>query len=656
MRILLLEDNAIDAELTKRSLSGSIPECTIAIAPTLKVAREFVKKGTAFDLALLDINLPDGNGMDLLMEIRKSGLNMAVVMITGSGNEEVAVAALKAGADDYVVKSLDYISRLPGILDIAIHNFKKNLQLKSENIHVLYIEHTHTDVDLTARHLKQFAPFIHIDAIPTAEEALVLLTEAGSENGKYNVILMDYRLPGLNAMELIKIIRQEHKLSIPIIIVTGQGSEEIAVLMLKLGADEYVTKSKNYLYRLPSLIINCYQRNELKRKQAELTESEYKYRLLADNSGDVIFVLDVNLNYTYISPAVKSLRGFGQKEALKLKLIDVLAPESYEKAVVIFNEILTEAGENPKIPNTIRVLELEVFKKDKTTICVEIKASVIRDENNIPIGILGVTRDITDRKKASDELRKLSRAIEQSPTSVLITDTNGTIEYANPKFTELTGYSLEEIKGKNPRIFKSGYTSTTEYKNLWKAITSGNEWRGELCNKRKDSSLFWEQASISSIKNDKGQIIHFLALKEDITEKKKNEEELIKAKEKAEESDRLKSAFLTNMSHEIRTPMNGILGFSDLLKEPGLSSDEQQKYIGIIEKSGERMLNTINDLIDISKIEAGQEEIKESYINVNEQIDFLYNFFKPETSKNNIDFSFVKSLSDHAAVVHTDKL
>ncbi|MEA3391692.1 MAG: ATP-binding protein, partial [Candidatus Marinimicrobia bacterium] len=147
----------------------------------------------------------------------------------------------------------------------------------------------------------------------------------------------------------------------------------------------------------------------------------------------------------------------------------------------------------------------------------------------------------------------------------------------------------------------------------------------------------------------------FATIFSDITERKEIEQELIIAKEKAEESDQLKSAFLANMSHEIRTPMNGVLGFSNLLKKPGLSGESQEEYISIIEKSGHRMLNTINDIIDISKIEAGQVEISISDTNINKQIEDLHAFFKPETDKKGIQLFCIHLLPVHGITVRTDR-
>lgn len=267
--------------------------------------------------------------------------------------------------------------------------------------------------------------------------------------------------------------------------------------------------------------------------EKSLQESETKYRLIADNSGDTIFVLDIDLNFTYISPAVKIMRGYEPEEAMKLKINEALTPVSYQKAVETISELLKDKSYLNKNEVFIKTIELEMFRIDKTTVWTEVKASLILDDNKNPIGFLGVTRDITEKKKIIDDL--------------------------------------------------------------------------------------------------------------------------IIAKEKAEESDRLKSAFLANISHEIRTPMNGILGFAQLLKEPNLKGGEQKKYIKIIEKSGNRMLNIINDIVDISKIEAGLVEMRISETNINEQLDYAYTFFKPEANKKGIQLIQNITLSKQEATINTDR-
>lgn len=262
--------------------------------------------------------------------------------------------------------------------------------------------------------------------------------------------------------------------------------------------------------------------------------------------------------------------------------------------------------------------------------------------------------DLTERKNAEKQVKLLSRAIEQSTVTVVITDKNGNIEYANPKFTEITGYTIAEVQGKSTRLLQSGKQANEFYQNLWNTILSGNDWHGEFQNRKKNGELYWESAVISSILDNQGDIAFFFAVKEDITEKKKMLEDLITSKVKAEESDRLKSAFLANMSHEIRTPMNGILGFADLLKQPNLSGTTKNEYISIIEQSGARLLSIINDIVDISKIESGQMKVSFSETDVNEQIEYIYSFFRPEIEKKGVKLSLNIALPSKEAVINTD--
>lgn len=296
-------------------------------------------------------------------------------------------------------------------------------------------------------------------------------------------------------------------------------------------------------------------------------------------------------------------------------------------------------------------------------------------ENGKPKWLRGLMIDITRSKIAEENLRILSQAVEQSPVSIIITDTSGIIQYVNPKFVETSGYNPEEIIGQSPKILKSGHTSQKEYKKLWQTISGGGEWRGEFYNRRKNGTFYWESANISPIIDAKGAITHFISINEEITyrkeldfllkqkiheigiqneEYKRLNEELITAKDRAEESDRLKSAFLANMSHEIRTPMNGILGFAELLKIPDLSGEEQQSYIRVIEKSGIRMLNIINDIVDISKIEAGLMQVDIKDTNINEEIDHIYAFFRPQVEARQLLFWFNKGLPTEEATIKSD--
>jgi PAS domain S-box-containing protein len=243
------------------------------------------------------------------------------------------------------------------------------------------------------------------------------------------------------------------------------------------------------------------------------------------------------------------------------------------------------------------------------------------------------------RRKAEEQLRKLSRAVEQSPSSIVITDLAGDIEYVNPKFTQVTGYTSDEVMGQNPRILKSGVMSQEEYKHLWDTITAGQEWRGEFHNKRKDGTLFWEMASISPVVDVNGVVTHFVGIKEDITKRKHTEAELQRAREEAISATRAKSVFLASMSHEIRTPLNAIIGMTTLLMNSDLPTDERD-YVDTIRICSDALLNIINDVLDFSKIEAGRLELNNQPFSLRHCVEESLDVMATKAAEKRLDLSY----------------
>ncbi|MFQ5631922.1 MAG: PAS domain S-box protein, partial [bacterium] len=239
-------------------------------------------------------------------------------------------------------------------------------------------------------------------------------------------------------------------------------------------------------------------------------------------------------------------------------------------------------------------------------------------------------QEISERKRAEDALRKLSHAVEQSPVSIIITDTEGNIEYVNPKFKEVTGYTSEEVFGKSPRILKFGETPPEEYKRLWETITSGKEWRGEFHNKKKNGELYWELASISPVTNLKGEITHFLAVKEDITERKRADEQirnqnvlLEKAvQEKQHEMEHLMERLVRqeklaaigqisgSIAHELRNPLGAIkqsIFFLNRLYENNTmetSNAKVKEHLNLVAAEIDTADRVISDLLQMTKVEA----------------------------------------------------
>jgi PAS domain S-box-containing protein len=228
----------------------------------------------------------------------------------------------------------------------------------------------------------------------------------------------------------------------------------------------------------------------------------------------------------------------------------------------------------------------------------------------------------TDRKQIDEELRKRSLAVNQSASIFVITDLDGIIEYVNPAFSRITGYSSQEVIGKSTKILKSGKHPSRFYQKLWETILSGETWKGEMVNRKKDGKLYWEFAIISPVKNPDGKITHFVAIKEDISERKEMESQLLAAKKIAESANKAKSEFLAKMNHEIRSPMNGIIGMIEVLLDSDLSG-EQRESAQIAKTSASHLLSLVNDNLDYSKIEANKLKLEKIKFNLRELVEEL---------------------------------
>jgi PAS domain S-box-containing protein len=388
-----------------------------------------------------------------------------------------------------------------------------------------------------------------------------------------------------------------------------------------------------------------------KRKQAEeaILNEKQLLRTLIDNLPVTIYVKDHEARKMVANKADLEVIGAASEA-------EVLGKTDLET----FNDEIGERGylDDLKVlrTGTPVINREEVFQNEKGNQRWLLTSKIpIYDQAGNITGLVGIGRDITEQKKANETIQKMSKSIEQSPSSVVITDVYGNIEYVNPKFTEVTGYTAEEAIGKNPRLLKSGLMGPEVYKNMWDTISLGEVWRGELQNKKKNGELYWEWATMTSIKNEEGQITNFIAIKEDISARKKMEADLIIAKEKAEENDRLKSAFLANMSHEIRTPLNSIIGFSELLSDPDFKSDDRFEFARIITNSGNNLLAIISDIMDISKIEAGQVEVHKSIFSVKGLIHDIYSEYRMKASNKGIELLISPALPLEEILIDSDQ-
>ncbi|HLN74459.1 MAG: PAS domain S-box protein [Methylococcaceae bacterium] len=351
----------------------------------------------------------------------------------------------------------------------------------------------------------------------------------------------------------------------------------------------------------------------LERKKNEIRQraSEARYRKLFETSKDGIIILDdPNGNIIDVNPYFCQLLGYSQKEILNKSLWNIgifknisdteeLIKELQHKDYICYDNILlsTKNGKPVHVEFTVNSYMVE---QQKVVQC------------NI--------HNITERIQAEKKIHTLRKAIEQGPSAITITNAEGKVEFVNNKFVELTQYQPSDVIGRCPRIFNPGHLSKDQYAELWDTLKSDRIWEGQIMNRRKDRTYFWEETTISAVKNLDGSISNFILIQNDISEKKQIIQDLILAKEKAIESDMLKTAFLANMSHEIRTPLNSVIGFSELMIDDEFDQTQLTHFAKIINASGTKLLSIISDIMDLSRIEAGEIKVDKRKLSVNQLI------------------------------------
>ncbi len=285
IRVLYAEDNSHDAELTRSFFTGSVPDISLDIVRTGSECLDRLQ-AQSFDALLLDHRLPDMDGAELLKEIARRALTLPIVMVTGAGDEELAVRLLRLGASDYVPKAGTYVQSLPDVLRTTVAEHRRRdqqgLPIRPRRRRVLYVERNDADIDLTVKHVGEYAPHLEIEPVRSSADGLRAL-----QSGRFDLVLTDLRMSDLNALEFLREARQRG-LQIPFIVITGKGDEAAAVAALKLGAYDYIVKREDYLTQLPYAIDNAADRFQLEQTnrhlQAELSERQRLQTALAEHA------------------------------------------------------------------------------------------------------------------------------------------------------------------------------------------------------------------------------------------------------------------------------------------------------------------------------------------------------------------------------------
>jgi PAS domain S-box-containing protein len=403
------------------------------------------------------------------------------------------------------------------------------------------------------------------------------------------------------------------------------------------------------------MLLGLLEWNENARFYREKYETELDHQALRRHfdyilkyANDIIFLTDRNMVIIEANDRAFEAYQRERNELVGMSLSKIRAPGAV-KDLEHESRILDEKG--------YATYETVHIRKDGTLMPLEISARKVEIE-----GVKyfqSICRDITERKFAEETLKeseeRFRKIFEESPISIAMTGKDLAIIRANSAFCKMLGYREEELKSVTIRSFTHPDYIAGDDVSLLRLIAEEIQvYHTENQYIRKDKSVIWGSATLSIIRNNYDEVQYFLVMIEDITLRKKAESELIAAKEKAEESDRLKTAFLHNVSHEIRTPMNAIIGFSALLNEPDTTEEERHQYIDIIFQSGSQLLSIINDIVDIANIESGLVKLNIKEMNLNASLRGLNEQFSYKEKSDLISINLSTGLPDESATITTD--
>jgi len=940
-KILAIDDQQDNLTTIKALLKSRLKEIEIITATSGKEGLEKAVNEQP-DTIILDIIMPVMDGYEVCLKLKKNDKtkHIPIILLTAiKTDSDSRVKGLMLGADAFLSKPIDPIELSTQVkVMLRIKNVED--QLRSENLHLEELIK-----DRTSK-LYESEDYYRT-LIENSTDYISILDSKGNiiQGIDHDKIILGYTSDELIGMNLLEMVHPDDLKGLKERIgEVLQGNYLYSTVTFRFlhkdGSWRYMEGTgKNMLNhpRIKGLVINYHDVTEQRKVELEKLESDRKMNTLIDNLQGIAYRCKIDKHWTmnYLSAGFKSITGYSVSDVIDNKVIsynEIIHPDDRENVRKKVNEALKNKA-------TFEI-QYRLINASGKIVYVYEKGIGIFNKQGEPINIEGFVADISETMLAREEISKLSMAVEQSPSIIVITDTQGKLVYANPKFTELTGYKQKELIGKKSNILKSGSQSDEIYKELWETITTGNTWKGEFHNKKKDGTLFWESASISPILDDNGTIIYYIKVAEDVTDRKKaskaldeseskyqklietsaegfwlinedgitqevndslcrilgynkdeiigkkpydfvdeenrkifraqindansrkqrtyeikmttksgdqiptrfnatsisdnednfigsfafvtdiskskrdeqiqrvlynisnigitagnlnefikqiqnelnkiidttnffvalndketdtlllplisdekddiqsipkgktltdyvirtkkpllankkttkeleqkgeieqvgtdckvwlgvplminnevfgalviqsyndenaynttdmkmlefvseqisisinrkkDEEDIIAALEKATESDKLKTAFLQNISHEIRTPMNGIMGFTSLLKDSSLSGEEQQSYLDVIMISGKRMLNTLNDLMDMSMLETGQVKMNLCETNINSEFSILHEFFTLEVEKKGLEIHVNTPLPSEKVNILTDR-
>jgi two-component system cell cycle sensor histidine kinase/response regulator CckA len=462
-------------------------------------------------------------------------------------------------------------------------------------VRILYVDDYPLDRELVRDALeKEHGGFELVEAASWADFETTLA------QGDFDLVLSDFNILGFEGLQVLEAVRATDP-HLPVIIVTGTGSEEVAAEAIKRGAADYVIKTPKHIQRLPHTIQAVLEKKRLEdeRRQAEeaLRESEERYRRLHQSMMDCFVQVKMSGEIEDANPSYLTMLGYSKEEIFKLRYSDI-TPQRWHK----FEQEIVETRILPF--GYSDVYEKEYIRKDGTVFPVELRTFLLRDAKGQPSGMWAIVRDITERKQVESRLRLQSAALDAAANAILITDRAGLIQWVNPAFCDLTGYTTAEAIGKNLReLVRSGQHDQAFYQNLWDTILAGQVWHGEIINRRKDGSLYPEEETITPVRNPQGEISHFIAIKQDVTSRKALEAENQNLTEQFYQAQKMDSIgqLAGGIAHDFNNLLVPIVGYAELGMMAAPPDSEPYTHFEQIKEAGARATSLTQQILAFSR-------------------------------------------------------
>jgi PAS domain S-box-containing protein len=471
------------------------------------------------------------------------------------------------------------------------------------------------------------------------------------------ILLLDQQLPDMTGRDIINSLNIRN-LSVPFIVMTGQGDERLAVEMMKLGAEDYLVKDTDFLDILPGALDRLYKTIEIEQRLIAAEDALRQSELLLSESQKIGHIgswkFDLANNKLIWSDEAFRIFGIDPKvtEASYEVFLNLVHPDDRIAVDTAYINSIKENKDSYEIEHRI------ILHQNNEIRFVLEKCNHQRNKKGIHIQSVGIVQDITESKKAEIALKKMeamhSKMIANIGDVVVIVDANGLNKYNSPNIEKLFGWLPEDLV-ESEAMYTVHPADRESVQELIRSISTepnatGNIECRYMC---KNGSYTWIAITVINLLHDP-DIHGFLGNYHNISDRKKMECDLVSAKEKAEESDRLKTAFLQNMSHEIRTPLNSICGFSEMLNN-NITNEKRTHFSGIILSSSHQLLSVVNDILTVSALETKQEFLNIEKVCINNIIIEMQAIFNQQATKKAVSFDTVKSLTNQQSEIFTDK-